>query len=239
MAGFRIGSNSINGIWAWEGYPNDDDAHRRILDCLHAAVSVGFLDPLEPLSNRTKGNLGEFISLIVGKDHVFTDEVRAEPANAQNPLFDKSESGIDIVWLYFGDTETDDWVALQEVKTTGSASLGLALDIVADYEKLFGENLRLTLQARLDAIKNKLEWRGQGEFAPRLTSLVGPTPGSVRGIRIFPTLVHDSASNSYENMNHVRQCLICQGWSPEFVHCWSISLSDLNDRLSRLARGQP
>ena len=239
MAGFRINPNGGTGVLAWEGDPDDDAAHQKILDWLRAAEPVGFLDPTEPLSNITKGNLGEFITFKIGKNHVFADEAQAEPANAHAPLFPKSGEGIDIVWLHFGETETDDWAALQEVKTTGEASLKLALDLIADYDKLFGEKLRFTLLARLGALKNKLEYRGQGEFAPRITALVGPSPGSVHGIRLFPTLVHDSASNSFANMTHVRQCLIGQGWPPEVVQCWSISLSNLNDRLARLARGQP
>ena len=37
----------------------------------------------------------------------------------------------------------------------------------------------------------------------------------------------------------IRQVLIGKGWSPGVVECWSVALSDLDNRLTRLARGQP
>ena len=239
MSGFRINPNGEAEVLAWEGDPDDDSAHQKMLDWLRVAEPAGFLDASDSLSNRTKGNLGEFITYKIGTKHIFANMMFSDPANAHTPLSDNSKTGVDIVWLHFGDTESDDWAALQEVKTTGGASLDLALKLVSDYDKLFGEQLRFTLLSRLGELKNRLEGWGQGKYVPRLTALGGSKPDSVHGIRIFPTLVHDSANNSFANMTHVRQCLIDQGWPPDVVHCWSISLSNLNNRLTRLARGQP
>ena len=237
MSGFRINPNGEAKVLAWEGDPDDDSAHQEILDWLHVAAPAGSLNPLNSLNNKTKGNLGEFITYKIGENYFFTN-VLCDPANAHSPLALESKTGVDIVWLHFGNTETDDWAALQEVKTTGDTSLNLALKLVSDYDKLFGEHLSFRLQTRLTTVKNKLEGWGHGQYVRRLTALGGSKPDSVHGIRIFPTLVHDSASNSFANMKHVRQCLIDQGWPSDVVHCWSISLSNLNDRLTRLARGQ-
>ena len=237
MAGFRNNPRGVPGWLAWEGDPADDAAHQTVLDWLRCAVTAGFLESSESLSNATKGNLGEFIAYRLGQSYVFTNVTIAHAANAWDPLSQISRPGIDIVWLYFGETDSDDWAALQEVKTTGGDSLRLADGLITDYDKLFGENLRLSLQTRLGALKNKLEQQGQGDFSPRVTALGGPSPELARGIRLFPTLIHDAAHDSSTKMTAIRQVLIGQGWSSNVVECWSIALSDLDDRLSRLARG--
>ena len=118
-----------------------------------------------------------------------------------------------------------------------TASLRLADGLITDYGKLFGENLRLTLQTRLGALKNKLEQQGQGDLSPRVTALGGPSPNLARGIWLFPTLLHDAAHDSSTKMTVIRQVLIGRGWSSDVVECWSVALADLDNRLSRLARG--
>ena len=238
MHGFKNSSGGITGWSAWEGDPDDDAAHRTILMWLQQAVTGGFLKPTESLSNAVKGNLGEFIAYRIGKNYAFTNVTIAHAANAWDPLSQISRPDVDIVWLYFGSNEVDDWAALQEVKTTGKASLGLADGLITDYEKLFGENLRLTLQTRLGALKNKLDQQGQGDLAPRVSALGGPTPNQARGIRLVPTLLHDAAHDSSAKMTVVRQALIGRGWSSNAVECWSIALESLDQRLTRLARGQ-
>ena len=201
-------------------------------------MTAGFVKETVPLSNRVKGNLGEFIAYSIGKNYVFTNVVIADAANAWDPLSEISRPDIDIVWLHFGSIPEDDWAALQEVKTTGEASLGLADSLITDYQKLFGENLRLTLQTRLGALKNKLDQRGHGYLAPRVTALGGPSPDRVRGIRIVPTLLHDAAYDSSTKLATVSQTLIGRGWQTDNVQCWSISLGEIDQRLTRLARGQ-
>ena len=238
MSGFRSNSNGVAGWVAWEGDPNDDAAHQTILGWLQSAVTAGFLEEKGSLSNRVKGNLGEFIAYSIGKGNVFTNVTIAHAANAWDPLSEMSRPDVDIVWLHFGSTEADDWAALQEVKTTGGDSLGLADGLITDYEKLFGENLQLTLQTRLGALKNKLDQQGQGNLLSRVTALGGPTPNRARGIRLIPTLLHDAALDSSTKMAAIRQVLIGRGWSTGVVECWSVTLGDMNQRLTRLARGQ-
>ena len=238
MPGFKDNSDGVTGWSAWEGNPDDDAAHQTILAWLQSAVTAGFLEEKGALSNRVKGNLGEFIAYCIGKGHVFTNVTIAHAANAWDPLSEMSRPDVDIVWLYFGNTEADDWAALQEVKTTGADSLGLADDLIVDYEKLFGENLRLTLQTRLGALKNRLDQQGRGDLSSRVTALGGPAPNRARGIRIVPTLLHDSAHNASVKMVAVRQALIGRGWSADVVECWSVALGNIDQRLTRLARGQ-
>ena len=238
MPGFKDNSGGVTGWLAWEGDPDDDAAHQTILAWLQSAVTTGFFEKKGSLSNRVKGNLGEFIAYHIGESYIFTNIANAYAANTWDPLSEISRPDLDIVWLHFGSTEADDWAALQEVKTTGEASLGLADGLITDYEKLFGENLRLTLQTRLGALKNKLDQQGQGALSSRVTALGGPTPGRARSIRLVPTLLHDSAHNSGMKMVAVRQALIGRGWSADVVECWSIALGNIDQRLARLARGQ-
>ena len=238
MSGFKSNSYGVTGWLAWEGDPDDDAAHQTTLTWLQSVVTGGFLKSSETLSNAVKGNLGEFVAYKIGEGFVFANIAIGYGSNTWDPLSQISRPDIDIVWLHFGDTETDDWAALQEVKTTGQASLSLADDLITDYDKLFGDNLRLTLQTRLGALKNKLEQQGQGVLSPRVTALGGPSPDQARGVRIIPTLLHDAAHDSLTKMSVVRQVLIGRGWSSDVVECWSIALADLDDRLTRLARGQ-
>ena len=70
MPGFRNNSDSVTGWVAWEGDPNDDAAHQTILGWLQSAVTASFLEEKDSLSNRVKGNLGEFIAYYIGKSYV-------------------------------------------------------------------------------------------------------------------------------------------------------------------------
>ena len=76
--------------------------------------------------------------------------MEAHAANAWDPLSSISRPDIDIVWAYFGELPDGDWVALQEVKTTVTNSLSIADNLIEDYDKLFGENPKLTLRTRLE-----------------------------------------------------------------------------------------
>ncbi|MCY4108799.1 MAG: hypothetical protein OXG11_07205 [Chloroflexi bacterium] len=228
----------MTGWTEWRGTPDDGAAHQTILTWLQNAVTAGFLDQTQPLSQRVKGNLGEFIAYWIGKSYVFTNVAIVHTSNAWDPLSEISRPDLDIVWLYFGETEADDWAVLQEVKTTGGNSLSIADGLIKDYEKLFGENVRLTLQTRLSALKNKLDQHGQGYLSTRVSALGGPRPSQSRGIRLAPTLVHDAALDSSGKMIAIRQVLIGQGWSTDAVECWSVALGEIEQRLVRLARGQ-
>ena len=186
-----------------------------LLAGLHATVNY-FLGIDETPSNSIRGNLGEFIAYHIGRNHVLPQRMEAHAANAWDPLSSISRPDIDIVWAYFGELPDGDWVALQEVKTTVTNSLSIADNLIEDYDKLFGENPKLTLRTRLGGLKNRLDQQGRGDLAPRLTEIGGPpTPGGARGVRLVPTLVHDGALDSSTKMAAVRQGLIGKGWLPE------------------------
>ncbi len=238
MPGFKRITPSVPGLTVWEGDPDDEAAHQKILSWLESAVDGRFLGATSTLSNRIKGNLGEFVAYEIGATYVFTNVADAYGANTPTPLSDISRPDLDIVWLHFGDTEQDDWAALQEVKTTGQRRLDIADQLVSDYGKLFGEDVQLTLQTRLGALKNKLEQQGQADKSSRITRLGGPTPERATGIKLIPTLMHDNAISSSSKMTLVRQALIGRGWSAGTIECWSILLGDLDRRLSLIAQGR-
>ena len=239
MPGFLPRPMPEEGWVAWTGDPDDDAAHLTVLGWLLEAAD-GRLPPVQvPLPPAVQGNLGEFIAYRIGRDYVFINGEIAHNANTSNPLNLQSKSDLDIVWLYFGANPLDDWAAIQEVKTTGLPLRGSAGNLVRDYDKLFGENLRLTLQTRLTAIKNTLDERGTGHLAPRVTALGGPAPDQARGVHLVPTIAHDAAFDASTDLVYVRQMLVGRGWDAGVIQCWSISLGDIDDRLSRLARGAP
>ena len=239
MPGFRENSQGVVAGWfMWVGDPDDEAAHQVLLAELRDTVNY-FLGIDESPSNSIRGNLGEFIAYQVGRNHAHPQRMEAHAANAWDPLSSISRPDIDILWAYFGEPPDGDWVALQEVKTTVMNSLSIADNLIEDYDKLFGQDPKLTLRTRLGGLKNRLDQQGRGDLAPRLTEIGGPpTPGLARGVRLLPTIVHDGALDSSTKMAAVRQGLIGKGWFPESIKCWSIQLDNINQRLTRLSRGQ-
>lgn len=238
MPGFRNDApQGVYGWFRWVGDPNDDTAHQVILGWLQAQHTQ-FEGPNSTPSNSMKGNLGEFIAYGIGKHHVAPPQARAFTANAFDPMSNHSRTDIDILWVDLSTNPAQGSVTIQEVKTTGATSLSLADDLIADYEKLFGQNLKLTLRTRLSALKNKMNQQGLGNLTPRLTNIGGPSPGQTSGVRLWPTLVHDASVNSYAKMAAVQGAIIGLGWPAGVVESWSIELDDLDLRLTRLSRGQ-
>ena len=237
MPGFRRSSQGTTGWLLWIGDPDSDQAHRTILDWLRPVVDA-FLDPTTPLSNRRKGNLGEFITYCIGKYKVHPTTTLAYTENAWDPLGDMSRPGPDIKWLNLDQNPNADWIIIQEVKTTGDNSLAIAGDLITDYNKLFGQNLKLTLRTRPTHLKNRLDQEGRSELAPRITELGGPSPAQSHGIYLVPTLLHDASADSSTGMAAVRRAIIEQGWPARNVECWSIQLEYIDTRLSQISKGQ-
>ena len=239
MPGFVNTSPQQGGLTAWSADPDDDSAHHVLLQWLATTVGSIFLQETEAFTYAIKGNLGEFIAYQIGRNYTFVNGEIAHSANASAPLSRISRSGLDVVWMYFGVSASEDWAAIQEIKTTGDESLGLANDLADDYGKLYGTDHRVRLEPRLYGLKSVLLELGLGDLAPRLTALGGLGPNSTKGIYLLPTLIHDSSNESSTKMLAVRQTILGQGWSPRVVHCWSIGLDQIDQRLERLARGQP
>ncbi len=224
----------------WQGEPDSQAAHDAVLLWLGRKFSVFHAErPTGRNVNIVKGNLGEAVALMLGdlddygSHHAFT-------ANAHNPFQLKSDPDIDIVWVLFGPSPTEDVAILQEVKATGNADLSYANALLADYEKLFGVDPKLTLRTRLDALKvvAEYEWR-RPELCPRITALAGNAIATSPKIRLLPTLVHESkGADPHTKMTVIRSRLVTRGWSDDCVSAWAIGFEDLDDRILRLAMGQ-
>ena len=103
MSGFQRLASSAEGVAPWCGDPDDDAAHQAVLAWLQADVAPGtFLAPGSKVSNRVKGNLGEFVTYRLGWYLVFPQGMLCDTANAFDPLSDISRSYIDVVWLHLG-----------------------------------------------------------------------------------------------------------------------------------------
>jgi hypothetical protein len=236
MAGFT--KQTTGNLLIWVGDPDCQAAHDAILAWLVNHIS-SFLVSSAAVNNICKGNLGESIAFCVGHWYKFS-RFYPFPANAFNPLSLISKPDIDIVWIFFGEDEDDDLAILHEVKTTGGASMTIAYDLIDDYEKLFGTNPRLTLRTRLDSIKNEVEYKlRRPDLCRRISRLGGQSPITSTNICLLPTLVYSrEKGDPTAKMLSVRSILCTKGWSSGSVETWAIGLSELDNRLLRLALGQ-
>lgn len=228
------------GIVLWTGNPDCDAGHGSVLAWLRECGHT-FLVEADLSDNRLKGNLGEAVTFHVGHDYMFADPAyHADAANATTPFSRISKPGVDIVWLHFGQRPADDLALLQEVKTTGDAALGIADRLIDDYNKLFGTDPQMTLQTRLMAVKNRIEYEDRRpELAKRISFLAGKSPQTSPRIRLLPTVVHERADcEPRTKMLAIRAILTGKGWSSSAVTCWSIALTDLDARITRLATGR-
>jgi hypothetical protein len=222
----------------WVGDPDCQTAHDAILGWLAEQCS-----PFRPSASVNdkilRGNVGESIAFCVAYWHGY-DRYRCIPANAWRPFNPNSAIDFDLTWLHFDDGPTQDFATLQEVKTTGVRKLQLADDLVDDYDKLFGDNPRVTLASRFQYVKNKLEYEyHQPSLVDRLNAMLGNSPQTSTRLRLLPTLVHErNGTDPQAKMLAVRQTLLGRGWAPNAVEAWSIALSDLNQRVVRLAIGR-
>ena len=237
MPGFRKSAQGGYGWLLWVGDPDDNAAHQETLSWLQGQ-DTQFEEPNTTPSNHMKGNLGEFIAYQIGKHYVIPATAIAFTANAWDPISNISRTDLDVVWIDLSGNPMQDSVTIQEVKTTGSTSLSLADGLIPDYEKLFGQNLKLSLRTRLSSLKNKMNQQGHGNLTPRLTAIGGPSPGQARGVKLWPTLVHDSSLNSQAKMAALQQAIIGLGWPADVIESWSIELDDLDQRITRLSKGQ-
>lgn len=223
----------------WVGKPDCQAAHDYLLLRLDE-VGADYLITESAFSHSVKGNIGEFVAFDIGRRHDHADYTPF-PANAFKPLNPISRPELDIVWLYFGTTELEDVAVLQEVKATGNPDLSYADALIADYDKLFGEDVQLTLHSRLQAIKNEMQYKLKREdLCPRISALAGNGPMTSPRLMLLPTIFHELNSSKPEvKMVAVRSAIIGKGWRPEAVKAWAIGLSDFDNRLRRLALGQP
>lgn len=240
-------SRVVSGLISrWVADPEDDAAHRALLVLLGQFTGGAFLPAGTQLTHTQIGNLGEFLAFFVGREcggcsafeHPFS-------ANALNPLSSISMSGIDCVWVHFGDTPVEDAIALQEVKTATTQECEVAGSLLDDYNRLFGTNLNTRLDIRLRSIKNRLEVEldelGARERALRLLRFMVPSVEKLKDTVAVPTLVFDHlvarVTAPEERLAGVRAALIARGWIIDHQGPWAIAIGDLATRLHRLATG--
>lgn len=229
-----------SGVTLWEGDPDCQAAHDALLARLIAMNST-FIGAAAVLDVNRKGNLGEFISLYVSSSYTGLSRAHKFANNATNPLGGMSLPGLDITYvLIHPSNPASDLVCLQEVKTTGDRSLNYGNNLVRDYGKLFGDDLDFTLASRLQVVANKFELeQNMPDLCECVLALAGEIPSQCPRIHLVPTLVHERNSAApAPKLLAIRTAIASQGWTIANIHAWSIALSQIDDRLQRLARGQ-
>jgi len=238
VSGFKATDNS--GVEVHTGDKTCDDAHTALLAALNS-MQVNFIGPSDTISLSQQGNLGEFITLHIARHGSF----RSMPTfahNARQPLAKISGAGIDLTYVYFdANDESKDLIYIQEVKTTCASELSLFDGLTTDTKKLFGTDLNLTLQSRIQDVANSFELeRHRPDYAKRARKLGGLTPQQSSQVRLMPTGVHDVAhGNPVQKLQAISSAIAALGWDRDALRPWAISLSDLESRLLRLARGNP
>jgi hypothetical protein len=228
---------SNNQITLWLSNPTCQDAHNALLGRL-VEIRSKFIGANDEPSQIVRGNLGEFIAMRVAEAVISSSQTFAP--NAINPLNSASISGLDLTYLFFHQTDENlDLAFIQEVKTTAQSSLGYADNLIVDYGKLFGTNINFTLESRLQAISSSLEIeRKLPALVPRVLKLGATSPQACSKIRLVPTMVHErNGTQPFTKMVAIRQAIASKGWHPSTIEAWAIALTDLDDRLTRLARG--
>jgi hypothetical protein len=227
-----------SSVLLWSGNPDCQAAHAAILNFLSKNCTP-FINSPKTDDHILRGNLGETITFCLGRWQVFGTDCLGHFANALRPFSGKSNPELDLLWVYFGASPKDDWAALQEVKTTGANTIAYASNLIDDYDKLFATNPRLTLHTRIQDFKNRLQYEQNRPDAilDRVTRLFAVSPKTSTKIRLLPTVVHDrTAQDVVSTMLAIRDTLINREWSN--VESWAINLSQLDQRLMRLAGGK-
>lgn len=226
------------GITVYTGDPDCQAAHDELLQFLRAK-GTAFLPKSVKLSTARQGNLGEHIAYRIAR-HFDFHRHRARTANAHEPLSAVSLTHIDILWVFIGETPGEDLAIVQEVKTTGQSDLGLANDLISDYDKLFSTNPQMRLISRLQAFAAELEDydpQVSPDVLDRIIALAKGGPVHCTQVSLAPTLVHDSQYDAVPKLTAVRSAIASQGWSSAGITPVSIHLDDLMNRLERLTHG--
>lgn len=228
-----------SGVLVNLGDPDCDAAHKALLIELQR-LRVPFLDDGTALTNRQKGNIGEFVTLHVARGLQF-GAMHKQAGNALEPLSDISKAGLDLVYVYLDESNSqNDLIYIQEIKTTGQNTLGYWDKLTVDYEKLFATDLNLTLQSRIQTLAFRFEIeQNNDEYAERVRRLGATTPQGCTNVRLLPTGIHDvNVGNPVQKLVAIRSAITVFGWSAAQIAPWAIGLSDLEQRLLRLARGK-
>jgi hypothetical protein len=237
LSGFREVTTA--GVNVYSGNPDCDAAHAALLAALQK-LGTPFIGASEGITLSQRGNLGEFVSLYIAQAGKFK-RMEKFTQNALQPLSGISGAGIDLTYVYFDPTsEVNDLLYIQEVKTTGVENLNYLNKLEGDYAKLFSTDVNLTLQTRIQCLSNAFELeRNNDHYAERVQRLGAKTPEECSRVRLIPTGVHTlGVGNSVQKMLAIRSAIASFGWNQAAINPWAVGLSDLEERLLRLARGR-
>ena len=239
MTGFQT---VVSGdISLHSGDPDCDAAHAALLNVL-VKLGTPFIGPTETISLSQQGNLGEFISFHIAQKLYPPTTHRLFSGNALKPLSRISGAGLDLVYLYFDTVDpSKDLMYVQEIKTTIASNLNYFDQLKADYKKLFAIDPNLTLHSRVQDIQNILEYQfGEFSYSTRIAALAGVTPAKCAKVRLLPTGISSTGVGDPEKkLTAIRSSMTAWGWPQANIKPWSIVMSDLDDRLTRMARGLP
>lgn len=236
-------ASSAGSLRCYVGDPKCEDAYRWIREKLLDTTN-DFIVKATDFNDRIKGNLGEFVAF-----HITRSEVDPGAgwyifySNVDTPLSRISGSGLDICFLYLdaGDPGSDR-LCIQEVKTTGSASLTYANALVADYDKLRSVDTSVNLQTRVRSLKARMrDTYGitQREILNRVQLLAHPDPSKCQKVHLLPTLVHElKGSDPATALAKVATDIAAQGWQLKLIHPVSIGLTRLNDGFLNMAQNK-
>lgn len=237
MTGFKQQDSS--GVTICTGDPNCAAAHAALLTALKG-LGCTFLGPSESILQNQRGNFGEFIAFHIARTSGLQHS-QAWADNAIKPMTKISGAGIDLTYAYFDPKTSDgDLLYIQEVKTTSAENLNYLANLESDYAKLFSTDLTRTLQSRIQGFANSLEFeRSMPQYVSRILSLGAKTAKEASRVRLVPTGVHTlGTGNPTQKMLAIKSTIAGFGWNPSAISPWAVGLSDLEDRLLRLARGQ-
>lgn len=231
----------IDSVRSYTGDPTCADAYKWVSELL-AETTNAWLTQADEFNDRIKGNIGEFVAF-----HVVKQGIDIQPgwyvfySNTDTPLSRISGAGLDIFYLFLGADLAGklDRLIIQEVKTTGSASLAYARALVDDYEKLKSVDPSLNLQARLRALKARMRDTHNIKdkaILSRVQSLSHPEPAKCSKVHFLPTLVHE-LTNSLPvlKLSQVRAAISAQGWNIKLISPISIGLTRLDEGFLHLA----
>jgi hypothetical protein len=247
MTAFSKTRTHVNGtgeIHMYVGMPDCGAFYSWVHGKLEELIHQGVAPPSPPLTELTtgqKGNYGEAITYLVGRTERFnTPHHFASLGGALTVLNPSAPTGVDILIVFLDPNGivANDRLFIQEIKTTGSEGLAYSTALIEDYEKLLGTvKPSMSLMARVSSLKCKLAWEHNytQELLQRVEDLAQPLPINCTRIHLLPTLVHDRGSNPIAALSHVMAEINRQGWPQGTVEAWSISITQLNNALIRLA----
>ncbi len=233
----------VSGVACYEGNPDCASGYAWIQERLRE-LCTQWLSAGKTLGDRRKGNLGEFIAFHISRlaGHEGSG-FHCILGNAHKPLSASSDPGLDIVFVYLdpsGD-RTRDRLVIQEVKTTGSASLSYADALTEDHQKLQGADTNTNLLSRIQAIKGtlKYEFGLTQPMLDRVEAMGHPKAGKCSQVVFLPTLVHEKrGAKPSAKLAQVKTDIAALGWPAGNIYPFSIALTKLNDGLLALARNQ-